>query len=181
MLLCDVVGPGLESERQNLAPSHHTPAHYLRTSDRLLLRQCRRRVFPTGTSAASESAPRAASSDCCRTCKASRSARLGDDLAASNPNVTAMMRLMPSRMSVVSIAAKRRDSASHAATSPSTSTASTNSKAIGAERGAASLAGCHAAVAQNFRLSGDLEQINATHDGRPNARRQSRPGKPAEH
>src|SRR5689334_6575454 len=109
--------------------SHHTTAHYLRTSDRLLLRQCRRRVFPTGTSAARESAPRAASSDCCRTCKASRSARLGDDLAASNPNVTAMMRLMPSRISVVSIAAKRRDSASHAATSPSTSTATTNSKA----------------------------------------------------
>src|ERR1700748_502438 len=128
MLLFEVeLDPDLKASGKT---SHHTPAHYLRTSDRLLLRQCRRRVFPTGTSAASESAPRAASSDCCRTRKASRSARLGDDLAASNPNVTAMMRLMPSRMSVASIAAKRRDSASHAATSPSTSTATTNSKAI---------------------------------------------------
>jgi len=100
-----------------------------RTSDRLL-RQCRRRVFPTGIRAASESAPRAASSDCCRTCKASCSARLGDDLAASKPNGIAMMRLMPSRMSVVSIGSKFRHSASHAATSPSTSTASTNTKAM---------------------------------------------------
>jgi hypothetical protein len=62
---------------------------------------------PAVVRAASESAPRAASSDCCRTRKASRSARLGDDLAASKPKTIAIARLMPSKMSVASIAAKR--------------------------------------------------------------------------
>jgi hypothetical protein len=52
------------------------------------------------------------SSDCCRTCKALRSARLNDDLAASKPNMTAITRLMSNRMSVVTIAAKRGYNAS---------------------------------------------------------------------
>ena len=51
----------------------------------------------------------------------------------------------------------------------------------GTKCGAASLAARHAAIAQEFRLSGELQQFDATHDGRPNVQGQSRLGKPVEY
>src|SRR6202008_2082117 len=68
------------------------------------LRRAVRRCVAVGTSVANASDPRAASSACLLTRKASCSVRLGVERAASSPNTAAISRLIPSRISVAGIA-----------------------------------------------------------------------------
>ena len=141
----------------------------------------RRRAVAAGIAAVKASDPRAASSACRRTRKASCSERLGEPRAAKNPRTAAMTRLAPSRMTVAAIDATYRRSTCQPVISAQTSTPSANTSGNRAQGGTAPLTFGRGAKPQHLGFCGNSEQANDSHDGTPSVQRQSRPAARAEY